>query len=212
MSLKITENYIPLGHPNRPGIKLLGIKARIWHGTANLSSTAGDEMHQKYMGRNYKRVWNDTSKKYDTFESNGKPFVFGGAHVFIDKDSATITCPLDELVYGCADRQMSYQIHTPGIEGYKGQRKLSYILFNNMNNSYTWNIELCMNDMNAWEQVCDNAIEFVKLYMPGLDKEDYRHYDITNKNCPSPFVNLTIREIDPRWVKFKSRIREELRG
>jgi hypothetical protein len=206
----INEKFIELGHPNRPGIKLKRVIARIWHGTANFNLSATDEMHEKYMGRKFKKIWNSKTNRYDIFEVNGKPFAFGGAHVYIDKDSATITAPLDEVVWGCGDRQMPYQIHTPNIEGYKGQRKLAYTLFNNMNNSYTWNIELCMNDMNNWDKVLDNAIEFVKIYMPGLDKYDLRHYDLTNKICPSPFVNLKIKEVDPRWVEFRNRLRSVL--
>jgi N-acetylmuramoyl-L-alanine amidase CwlA len=210
MSLKIVENFIEKGHPNRPGIKLKEVRARIWHGTANFNPGATDEMHRKYMGREYKKVWNKDKKKFDYFETNGKSFVFGGAHVYIDKDSATIMCPLNEVVWGCGDRQMPYG-KTEGIEGYKGQRKLAYDLFNNQQNYYTINIELCMNDMKNWDKVLDNAIEFAKLYFKKYNVNDYRHYDLTNKCCPSPFVDLTIKETDPDWLKFKDRIKEALK-
>ena len=114
--LKVITNFLPLGHPNRPGIKLSGLKARVWHGTANLKPSATDEMHRKYMGRNYIKRWNGAKSKYEYFEADGEtPFVFGGAHVFIDKDSATIVVPLDEVVWGCGDRPQDYD------NGYKGQ-------------------------------------------------------------------------------------------
>ena len=43
MSLKVIEKYIPVGHPNRPGGKMVSIKARIFHGTANLAHGADGE-------------------------------------------------------------------------------------------------------------------------------------------------------------------------
>jgi len=201
--LKVNTDYIPLGHPNRPGTKLYGLKARVWHGTANLNSTAGDEMHRKYMGRAYKKQWNSKLGKYEYFEADGRPFVFGGAHVFIDKDSATIMVPLDEVVWGCGDRPNDYN------NGYKGQTKLATEVFNNQNNYYTWNIELCMNDMSAWEQVLSNAIEFARTYMPNPDISDYRHFDMTGKYCPSPMVDNS-PGLCPAWVLFRDRVRKAL--
>lgn len=201
MPLKITESFIPLGHPNRPGTKLYGVKARVWHGTANLNPTAGDEMHQKYVGRAYTKKWNTEKGKYEFFEADGKTlFRFGGAHVFIDKDSATITVPLDEVVWGCGDRPLPYD------NGYKGQTKLAAEIFNNQNNYYTWNIELCMNDMNAWGNVLENAIEFVAARMPGAGIANYRHYDMTGKNCPGPFVNPAAANSDKDWASFRNRV------
>jgi hypothetical protein len=197
--LKVKTDYIPLGHPNRPGTKLYGLKARIWHGTANTNRGAGDEMHKLYVGRAYKKI----GGKF--YEADGQtPFVFGCAHVYVDQDSATIVVPLDEYVPGAGDRQLPYD------NGYKGQTKLASQVFDNKQNYYSWQIELCMNDMSAWSKVLENAVEFVKEYMPDPGIEDYRHYDLTTKNCPSPLINLTIKEIDPRWVEFRDRIKAAL--
>lgn len=206
MSLQIIEKYLPEGHPNRPGIKLIEIKARVWHGTANFKPGATDLMNVGYASRAYKKRWNNIKNKWDYFEVDEKtPFVFGSAHVYIDVDSATIAIPLDEIAYNCGDRPNDYN------NGYKGQTKLAHDIFNNKNNNYTWSIELCMNNMNKWDLVCDNAIEFVKQYMPGLQIEDYRHYDVTGKICPSPFVNLFIKELDPKWIMFKNKVKEALK-
>jgi len=210
MALKVIEDYIPLGHPNRPGTKLKDKKARVWHGTANIAHSATDTANVGYASRAYIKKWNKDKKKWDYFEISGKPFSFGSAHVYIDIDSATLTIPLDEVAYSCGDRQMPYGT-TPGIEGYKGQRKLAYYMFQNKNNSFAWSIELCMNQMDKWDLVCDNAIEFVKEYMPGLELTDLRHYDLTGKCCPSPFVDLTISAIDPRWIIFRDKVREALK-
>jgi hypothetical protein len=210
MGLIINEYYLPIGHPNRPGIKLKGLKSRVWHGTANFRSGATDTMNVGYASREYTKKWNEDKKKWDYFEVNGDPFSFGSAHVYIDVDSATLSIPLDEVAYSCGDRQLPYQNIQPGIRGYKGQTKLAYDIFNNQNNSWTWSIELCMNQMDKWDLVCDNAIEFVKEYMPGLELLDLRHWDLTAKVCPSPFVDLTIKEIDPRWLTFKEKVRKVL--
>jgi N-acetylmuramoyl-L-alanine amidase len=205
MSLKVIEDFVKEGHPNRPGIKLLGLKARVWHGTDNLNPGAGDTMHRQYMGRPYVARFNKAKNKNEFFEADGvKPFVFGGAHVYIDKDSAIITCPLDEVVWGCGDRRLPFD------NGFKGQTRIAAEVFNNQNNSYTWNIELCMNDMEAWDQVLANALEFVKAHMSVNGMEDYRHYDLTGKLCPTPFINASIKEEDPRWVEFRNRIKKTL--
>lgn len=210
--VSVVNKLIPVGHPNRPGIKLLGKKARVWHGTANLNHGANDTMNAGYASRSYKKRWNEEKKKFDFFEVDGKtPFMFGSAHVYIDVDSATIAIPFDEVAYGCGDRQMQYQNTMPGVEGYKGQRKLAYDMLGNMNNSYTLNIELCMDRMDKWDLVCQNGIWFVKEYMPGLQLGDLRHFDLTGKVCPSPFVNMNIKEIDPKWFAFKSKLREAMR-
>ena len=150
MTLKIIENFIRLGHPNRPGIKLYGLKARVWHGTANLSPGAGDEMHRKYMGRPFVKRYNHEKCKDEFFEADGvTPFIYGGAHVYIDKDSATIMCPFDEVVWGCGDRSLPYN------NGYKGQTKLAKEVFNNLNNYYTCNIErtICRLGMKYWQML-----------------------------------------------------------
>lgn len=205
MTLKVIEDFIPLGHPNRPGTKLYGLKARVWHSTANLNAGANDTMHKGYMGRAYKKVWNASKGKYEYFEADGKTeFRYGGAHVFIDKDSATITAPLDEVVWGCGDRPLDYN------NGYKGQTKLAKEVFNNQNNYYTWNIELCMNDMAAWDKVLANAIEFVKTYMPGVNLRDYRHYDMTGKSCPSPMVCKPGSKEEAGWISFGDKIKQAL--
>jgi N-acetylmuramoyl-L-alanine amidase CwlA len=206
--LKVITNYIPVGHPNRPGTKMISKpKARICHGTSNYNRGAGDEMHRSYVGRSYKKIWNGEKGKYEYFEADGKtPFAFGCTHVYIDKDSATIVIPLDEYCPGAGDRPLPYD------SVYKGQKPLAKQLFNNQQNYCTWQYELCMDDMSAsaWEQVLSNAIEFIKLYMPDPNIPDVRHYDVTGKTCPIPFVNTSIKEIDPRWTAFQSRIKSAL--
>lgn len=191
--LKVITDLIPLGHPNRPGIKLEARKARVWHGTANLAASAGDEMHRKYAGRAFTKKWNAVKEKYEYFEADGSKFRFGAAHVYIDKDSATIMVPLDEYVPGCGDRPGDYS-------KYKGQTKLAQDVFGHRQNYQTIQIELCMNDMVNFDKVLANAIEFCTMYIPDIDMEDYRHFDITGKGCPSPLMDAT------KWHNFVTQL------
>lgn len=201
--LKVITDLIPIGHPNRPGIKLTALKARVWHGTANLNPGATDTMHRGYVGRKYVKKWNQSLGKYEFFEDDGKtPFRFGAAQVYIDKDSATIMIPLDEYVPGCGDRPGNYN-------NYKGQTKIAAEVFNHQQNYQTVQFELCMNDMSAWDKVLDNAIEFVRTYIPRTDIADYRHFDVTGKMCPSPMVDNSPNPC-PAWVAFKERLRKAL--
>jgi hypothetical protein len=200
--LQVVTDLIPIGHPNRPGIKLSGIKARVHHGTANFDSGATDIANGRYAGRAYIKKWDTKNGKYIFYESDGvTPFRFGVAHVYIDKDSAIIKVPLDEVTYSCGERNLPYD------NGYKGQTKLAYDMFNNQQNYYTLSIELCMNDMGAWDKVLANAIEFITTYMPKADIPDLRHFDLTGKNCPSPLVGVNG---DAAWNAYKEKIRKAL--
>ncbi|HOV26179.1 MAG TPA: stalk domain-containing protein [Pseudobacteroides sp.] len=200
MALKVVFDYLPLGHPNRPGTKLISKDARIWHGTANTAPTATAEAHRKYAGRAYVKKWDAQKNKYVFYESDGvTPFVYGATHNYIDKDSVVIIIPHDEYAPGAGDSALDKN------NVYNGQTKLAKEVFNHQQNYRTIQTELCMNDMNAWDKVLSNAVEFTKLYMPQL-KNDYRHFDLTGKICPSPLVNTSIKEVDPRWTDFVKRI------
>jgi hypothetical protein len=211
MSLIINKQLLPRDHPNRSTRKLIEPRARIWHGTANFDANATDIMNAKYAGRKYVKKFDEVNKKWVYFEEDGVTiFRYGSTHVYIDIDSAIIVTPLDEETYNCGDRQLPYQDTNPNVNGYKGQMKLAHDLFNNKNNLYTLSIELCMNNMKKWDIVCSNALEFIKTYMPDPNISDYRHCEITGKNCPSPFVNLNIKGVDPRWLEFKKSIDKTL--
>jgi hypothetical protein len=201
MVLKVIENYIPIGHPNRPGIKMISEPlARICHGTSNYNRGAGDELHHSYVGRKYIKKLNIPLDKYEYFETNGSPFRVGCTHVYIDADSATIVIPLDEYCPGAGDRPLPYD------NVWKGQKFLAKEMFDNKQNYCTWQFELCMNNMAQWDKVLENSIEFILKYMPGVNIPILRHYDVTSKLCPIPFVDLSIKEVDPRWIAYRKRL------
>jgi len=187
------------GHPNRPGKKLEALKAIVIHYTQNEESGATDTMNARYIGRKYIR--NDSG----TFEADGKtPFRYGSAHVFCDMDSVTIAIPTDEVAWGCGDKNF-----------HGGYKVVATAVFNKRQNYQTVSVEICNNDViknsdKDWKAAVENAkmwvISFLKsknliVDVTGSLKPQnlktspeegivllLRHYDITGKNCPAPFV------------------------
>lgn len=198
--LPINEKYITIGHPNRPGDKLeVDIwEAIVFHETANFNPTASDLMHVGYVGRPFKKIGDNF------YEQDGKKdFVYGAAQVFIDEDSVSLPIPLDERTHGAGD------INLPASNGFNGQTQLAAERFGHKQNRKCLHVEMC--DNADWEKVQTNTVEFIANLLVVnnvVPNSDYfiRHYDLTRKVCPSRFVDLTIVEVDPRWVKFKQRI------
>jgi len=201
--MKIIEGFIPSGHPNRPGKKLEALKAIVIHYTQNEDLGATDTMNVRYIGRKYVR------NEAGSFEANGKtPFRFGSAHVFCDMDSGTLAIPTDEVAWGCGDKNFhgGYQQIAASVFGKRqNYQTVSVEICNNdavKNSDADWNGSVT----NAKQWV----IDFLKSrglsvdiegslnpqsIKPEIGKPKFtgeililRHYDITGKNCPAPFV------------------------
>lgn len=206
--MDVIKAHIPKGHPNRPGTKLSALKAVVIHYTQNDNPGATDTMNVKYIGRKY------VKKENKSFESDGvTPFRFGSAHVFCDMDSVTEAIPLDEVAWGCGDKN------------YKGgYQRIAEKVFKRRQNFETVSVEICNNDVikNSpidWEQAVGNALQWVITFLQEYNlKVDFtgsiypqaveeapeagkilllRHYDITGKICPKPFVDQP-----KEWEKF----------
>ena len=130
------EKLIPLGHPNRPGIKINPI-AIVVHYTANSTKSADDLANVNYIGRKYETgyyldKYNNKTKGIIEYGSTrngiGKKFRYGSAHKFIDKDSCTTCIPTDEVTWNCGDRPLNYN------NGYKGQTKIAKEIFDHKQN------------------------------------------------------------------------------
>lgn len=188
--MQTNELYIPVGHLNRPGIKLSSHKAIIVHYTANDSPQATDTANAKYIARPYKKVGNTF------YEEDGKTkFRYGSAHVFCDENSITRTIPYNEVAWGCGDRQL------PRDNGYNGQTKIAKDIFNYNQNYQTISVEICNN--GNWDKACANAIEEIKILMQKFNipiTMIFRHYDITGKQCPLPLLDNT------KWNEFKNKL------
>ena len=80
-------------------------------------------------------------------------------------------------------------------------------------NSNSLGVELCsMKDSKGnfyfMDKTVDNAVELVKMLMAKYNvpiANVIRHYDVTGKNCPEPFV----RDIKA-WQNFKGRLEEKV--
>ena len=199
--LVVGLQLIPLGHPNRPGIKIPEVKAIVVHYTGNNNPGATDIANLGYMGRSYVKTGNNY------FEVDRvTPFRFGSAHVFCDEDSITEGIPLDEVAYGVGDRAKPY------TEEFKGQQPIAKVYFNNQQNFSTLSVEICNNA--SWDKACENAIKFIRKYLkdnnlianitlskmlaaqdmtaPPLNGKSIpiiRHFDLSGKICPKPFVD-----------------------
>lgn len=137
-----------------------------------------------------------TANNGDTALSNCK--YFSGAdrnassHYFVDEKG----------IYRSV-RDMNVAWHCGSINGYKHKY---------CRNTNSIGIEMCSRiDSNGKfyieEKTIANAIELTKFLMEKYDipvENVIRHYDVTGKMCPKPFV-----EDEKLWLDFKERLEEE---
>jgi len=114
--------------------------------------------------------------------NDGKPDTYASAHMFIDKTEAVLIIPLNEIAYHASQA-----------------------------NPYSLGIEMCIEmDGSFHPDTLSRAVEVVSELCKrfGLTSGDViRHYDVTGKICPRPFV------IDPgAWSAFREAINQKLRG
>lgn len=171
------NKFININPYSRPGTKLTVVKKIVMHFTANPGASAYN--HYKYFGFNL-------PVKKDRKAS---------AHIFIDKTEALCIIPLDEVAYHANDG--SYR----GIAELKPNANYSSI-----------GVELCLEKDGCFhpETIKKAAIEVAQLCrMFKLDPHEdiVRHYDVTHKNCPAPWVK-DIKE----FTNFKNFVKAHLGG
>ena len=137
-----------------------------------------------------------TANNGDTAFSNCKYFSGANrnasAHYFVDEKG----------VYRSV-RDMNVAWHCGSMNGYKHKY---------CRNTNSIGIEMCSRiDSNGKfyikEKTIANAIELTKFLMEKYDipvENVIRHYDVTGKMCPKPFV-----EDEKLWLDFKARLEEE---
>lgn len=140
-------------------------------------------------------VWHYDGNDGATDEGNGKYFADNdtgdtSAHYFVDEDSMTNSVPDGACAFHC------------GGKTYKHPE---------CRNDNSIGIELCSDkDENGeyiiTEATVQNAVELgrhlMKLYNIDID-HNLRHFDVTGKNCPAPWVKHP-----ELWEDFKSRLTE----
>jgi N-acetylmuramoyl-L-alanine amidase len=154
MSLYTTD-LVQINKYSRPGIKSHGVKGLVIHWTANPGGS--DTAHKTF---------------FDGADGGGSRYA--GAHLFIDKDSATQIIPFDEVAY------------------HANEKNCKIVKLGSNANQNTIGIEMCVEKdgtihpetIKRTVQVIAHLCQFYKLGVNDI----YRHYDITGKNCPAPWV------------------------
>ncbi|MGF2052832.1 peptidoglycan recognition protein family protein [Enterococcus casseliflavus] len=158
----IKYEYIRINKFSRPGIKNYGIKGIIMHYTANNGGTA----------RNHKDYFNNLKG------------VYASAHLFVDDNEAICIIPLDEVAY-----------HANDTVKYNSDGSIYKPLYSQIGNANygAIGVEMCLDrNGNITEKTFQNTVKAVKELIakyPNITRNKiWRHYDVTGKNCPAPWV------------------------
>lgn len=175
-------DYVIKNKYSRPGYPLLGVRGIIMHWTGNPGAT--DTNHADF---------------FDGADGGGSRYA--SAHLFVDRDSATLIIPLNEVAYHANEHACRIPKLVATASYYKnGGANLTSI-----------GVEMCVekNGTIHAETVARTiqvVAELCKMY--GLGTEDiYRHNDVTGKDCPSPWVS------NPSlFTAFKQNVAAALKG
>ena len=159
----IKYEYININEYSRPGIRNNGIDGIVMHYTANNGGTA----------RNHKDYFNNL---------NG---VYASAHLFVDDNEAICIIPLDEVAY-----------HANDTVKYNADGTIYKPLYSKIGNANygAIGLEMCLDkNGNITEKTFQNSVKAVKELVdkyPEITRNTiWRHYDVTGKNCPAPWVS-----------------------
>lgn len=161
---------------SRPGYKLLRVGAFVIHYTANHGGTADN--HFSY--------FNNLKDRY------------ASAHIFVDRAKALEIIPLDEVAFHANERKAGPLI--PSLKAtapyYKGGNA----------NLISIGIEMCMEKDGT---IHSDTVARTILVVQKLQKQFgvqpiYRHFGVTGKRCPLPFVTN-----EKLWTKFLADVKKE---
>lgn len=175
----IKNDYINVNKFTRPGSKLASVKGIVLHWTANNGGTA---------------------KNHKTYFGNGGGGRYAGAHIFVDKTEALCIVPLNEVCYHANESTCRVKKLFGKVGNYQGNANVTTI-----------GVEMCVEKngtihKDTIDRTVNVVVELCKKF--GLDDGDlYRHYDITGKNCPAPWVTKP-----SEWAKFKDAVQAKLEG
>jgi N-acetylmuramoyl-L-alanine amidase CwlA len=172
VALNYEKKHIKLNPYSRSGDKLIKLQAVVIHYTANPGGDA--DMHYRYF--------------------NGLKGRYAGAHIFVDKDKALEIIPLDEVAYHANERNPKLSTLNASTSYYpKGNANL-----------LTVGIEMCLEPNGELHPDTIERTRLVVKYLQSMysqlsDTKNriIRHYDVTGKNCPKPFV-----EDEQKWNAF----------
>lgn len=120
---------------------------------------------------------------------------YASAHIFVDKNEAICIIPLNEVAYHANDGT------------YRGVPELK------PNANYlSIGVEMCVEKDGSFhkdtiERTENVFVELCKMFNLNPLKDIVRHYDVTRKSCPTPWVR------NPQeFENFKKRVNEKLNG
>ena len=140
-----------------------------------------------------------TANKGDSALNNTRYFanntVKASAHFFVDENSIYTSVPIGDTAWHCGG----------GLQGKGG-----HAWFGKCSNSNSIGIEMCLlsNSGDVKKKTIQNTVELVKYLMKKYNissKNVIRHWDVTGKNCPAPFIG----DNNAYWEDFKNRIESE---
>lgn len=173
------EKFINVNQFSRPGKKLDGVKKIVVHYTANPGASA--QNHYLYFGSLKDR--------------------YASAHLFVDKIEAINIIPLNEVAYHAGDIQKRNANGTP----YRGVKELLPSA-----NYLSIGVEMCIEKDGTFHpdtitRTEDVFVELCKKFNLDPMCDIVRHFDVTAKNCPAPWV-----KDEQQFTQFKQRVNAKL--
>jgi len=169
------NEFIPKNKYTRPGSLLKEVRKIVLHWTANFGALAKN--HVTYFG-----VTLPAQSKL--LEQQGKKYIAASAHIFGDRNESICIIPLNEVAYHAND------VHKRNDDGsaYRGIKEIAPNA-----NLYTLSYEMCVEkDGTIHQDTINRAINDIaalcKTYKL-TEKDIVRHFDVTYKDCPAPFVD-----------------------
>lgn len=166
--------------------------------TANRSNYGGKRSAAgiKYIVIHYTANDGDTAKGNGNYFANN--IVRASAHYFVDDDIITRSVPDDYIAWAVGGSKYKYT---------KGGK-----FYGKCTNANSISIEFCDTKKNGvydfTEATMKNAADLVKLLMKKYNvpvERVIRHYDVTGKVCPKPFV-----DDEKAWETFKERLADNM--
>lgn len=132
-----------------------------------------------------------SAKNNATYYANNK--LSASAHYFVDETSIWQSVEDKHMAWHCGG----------GLQGKNG-----HTFYKKCTNSNSIGIEMCckITSSGQWyfqDSTVHNTVDLVRYLMKKYDvpiERVIRHYDVTGKNCPAPYVNET------EWRRFKNRL------
>jgi N-acetylmuramoyl-L-alanine amidase len=177
------DKFIHINEYSRPSWKLLEVRKLVLHYTANPNADSDD--HFYYFDKTIVAM-----KKY------------ASAHIFSDKSKALCIIPLDEVAFHANDRTLLLPELKATAPFYKGGNA----------NLTSIGVEMCLEKDGSFHpdmisRTEDIFVELCKRFKLDPTKDIVRHYDVTGKNCPAPWV-----KDKQKFIDFKNRVQTKLQS